>query len=364
VVFDGRLRDIEAPDFRRNAEAGEDSDVGEDAVDEIAARQDASQDALPALPNVVEKIDPGATWKCDDPATCTEDYYQFLKMAPPAGKGRTAEGLTEMLAAIDAGEVPLIETAQSAQELGQVISDALGIGFLLDGLAQRELTVTTIETSQRPDCIEKHLLFEDPWVGVFEGLLLLPKGEGPFPAVLALHGHGDSAAIYRDSYHGIEYPGHGYAILMITFRAMGSGLAALTEYEVALKFMEKGYALMGMRVYEGLLGLKYLRCVGQVDHGRIGMIGHSGGSSTGNLLVRLDPGLSAYVSDYAIDWAEWEPTFKVIHCETVPDLYPYSTQINNFATCAVPILEVPYKYTNGMDEVFGFFDGRLLWDGR
>jgi hypothetical protein len=189
------LRDIEAPDFRRNAEAGEDSDVGEDAVDEIAARQDASQDALPALPK-------------------------------------------------------------------------------------------------------------------------------------------------------------------------GSGLAALTEYEVALKFMEKGYALMGMRVYEGLLGLKYLRCVGQVAHGRIGMIGHSGGSSTGNLLVRLDPGLSAYVSDYAIDWAEWEPTFKVIHCETVPDLYPYSTQINNFATCAVPILEVPYKYTNGMDEVFGFFDGRLLWDGR
>ncbi|MBM4372196.1 MAG: hypothetical protein FJ098_11110, partial [Deltaproteobacteria bacterium] len=205
----------------------------------------------------------------------------------------------------------------------------------------------------------RHLLFEDPWVGVFEGILLLPEGTGPFPTILALHGHNDSAAVFRDDYHGSEYPGRGYGILMLTLRVMGSGLASLTEHEVAVKFVEEGYALMGMRVYEGLLGLKYLRHAAGIDHTHIGLIGHSGGSSAGNLIVRLDTGLRAYVSDHSVDWAEWVPEFQVIHCETVPDLYPYSALLDDFSTAAVPVLRVPYKYANGMDEVFGFFDAAM-----
>ncbi|MBM4356187.1 MAG: hypothetical protein FJ109_20745, partial [Deltaproteobacteria bacterium] len=203
--LDSRSGDVEALDSPENADSGAElaawedavaeNTVEEDAVAENTVEEDAASDSRPALLNVIEKTDLGATWKCNDPATCTEDYYNFLEIAPPTGKGWTADSIIEMLTAIDAGEVPLIDTPQSPEVLAQVITETLGTGFLLEGLSERELTVTTIATSEQPDCIEKHLLFEDPWVGVFEGILLLPKGAGPFPAVLALHGHNDTAAI-------------------------------------------------------------------------------------------------------------------------------------------------------------------------
>jgi hypothetical protein len=64
-----------------------------------------------------------------------------------------------------------------------------------------------------------------------------------------------------------------------------------------------GFNLMGMRDYEALIGLKYLTCNPAVK--RIGLIGHSGGSSTGNLVVRVTPyPVGAYVSDYQIDYAK------------------------------------------------------------
>jgi len=316
-------------------------------------------DVVDVAPNVIERQDPGGSWPCADPATCIEDYLTFLKKAPYSGKGWSEETIAQMLADIDAGNVPQTDTLLSSEELARTITEALTIGFLLDGLASRELTVTTIRESAFPDHVEKHLLFEDPWVGTFEALFLLPHGPGPFPAVLALHGHGDSAAVFRDDYHGNEYPARGFAILMLTFRAMGNGLASLTEYDVTVRFMKKGYALMGMRVYEALLGLKFLRHSSLVDTDRVGLVGHSGGSSAGNLVLRVDRGLQAYVSDHHVDWAEWEPTFRIVHCETVPHLYPYSEQINDFSTSVTPVLSVDYGYPNGVGELFDFFDQEL-----
>ena len=96
-----------------------------------------------------------------------------------------------------------------------------------------------------------------------------------------------------------------------------------------------------------------------MDPARIGLIGHSGGSSTGNLTVRLGAGFAAYVSDYHVEYAEWVADFEVIHCETVPALYPYAALINDFATSATPVLTVPYGYTDGVEPIFGFFDQHL-----
>jgi hypothetical protein len=49
---------------------------------------------------------------------------------------------------------------------------------------------------------------------------------------------------------------------------------------------------------------------------------------------------------------------NVYHCETVAALYPFSTQINDPADSPVPTLKVPYRYTNGMQELFDFLDAR------
>jgi hypothetical protein len=46
-------------------------------------------------------------------------------------------------------------------------------------------------------------------------------------------------------------------------------------------------------------------------------------------------------------------------CETLPGLFPYNAQSDDFATSATPILQVPYGYANGMGEIFDFFDAHV-----
>jgi hypothetical protein len=115
---------------------------------------------------------------------------------------------------------------------------------------------------------------------------------------------------------------------------------------------------MGMRVYESLLGLKFLRSLAEVEAGRVTLIGHSGGSSTGNLTVRVEPRIAGYISDHQVAYAEWVEGINVYHCETVPSLFAYSEQLNDPADSPVPMLKVPYKYSNGMQELFDFLDAR------
>ena len=84
----------------------------------------------------------------------------------------------------------------------------------------------------------------------------------------------------------------------------------------------------------------------------------SGGSSASNLTVRLEPAVRAFVSDCQVDWYK-SSDFELYHCETAPALFPYHELINAFTTAAVPVKAVPYGYTNGMDEIFAFFDQHL-----
>jgi hypothetical protein len=341
-----------------------DDDADDEVTDDdLSPTDDDSAEDTPAagtMPyNVLEREDLGAEWECRRPGYCIEDYRRFLRLAKDYAEPIPRDEIRRQLRAIDDGEVELVPGPLSADELRGAIVDILNIPFLLDGINGRLLVVTTIDIVETADYYEYHLLFQDGWVGVFEGYLLTPKGEGPFPAVVAIHGHDDDARIYRDRYHGSEYPAHGYAILMLTMRAMSGGVASLVEHNIALDLLTDSFTLIGLRVYETLLGAKYLRYLPGISEDRIGLIGHSGGSSAGNLTVRVDPGIAAYVSDYTVDYAEWVPVLGIYHCETVPELYPYNLLINDFATSSTPILSVPYGYTNGMDEIFSFFDEYL-----
>jgi len=329
------------------------ADVTADAPGEAAA--DAPVDAASPAPNVTLRDDLGAQPPCPDPDTCKADYLAYLEKAAAYARPTTEDAIHQALLASDAGEVPLVLGPLTPDELAAAIADELNIAFLLDGLDERPLTVTTIARTDAADHVEEHLLLDDPWVGTFEGLLLSPPGPGPFPAVLAVHGHGDTVWIYRDDYHGGEYPARGLAILMLGMRVMGSGPPAMIENDVAKKMLVQGLPLMGMRVYESLLGFKLLRALPRIDGARVGLIGHSGGSSTGNLTSRVERRFKAYVSDYQVEYIEWTRPYPFYHCETVPDLYPYSALINDPTTSEVPILKVPYKYTDGMDDIFAFF---------
>jgi hypothetical protein len=296
--------------------------------------------------------------RCSDAAACTEDYERFVTLAAAYARPQDLAALPILLREIDAGRVPQVAPRLAAAALREEVIDGLGIGFLLADLPRRTLQVRVISEVDRGSYTEQELLLTDPWVGEFGALLLQPKVAERRAALLAVHGHGDTKEVYRDEYHGAEHAPRGYTTLILGMRAMGSGPSAITEHVITRELYRAGFSLMGMRVYESLLGLKFLRSLPTVDADKVALIGHSGGSSTGNLTVRVDPTIAGYVSDHQVAYAEWVAGINVYHCETVPSLFGYSEQLNDPADSPVPTLKVPYKYTNGMEEIFAFLDAR------
>lgn len=332
--------------------------VGSVAAFSLTACASSSGDGPP---NVRESREIGRALGCPDNEGCAADYERFIERAREQRSPVSQEELDRSLLAIARGEVGLVEGPISRRELRDAVLDGLNIRFLVEGLDERPLEAVIVREAEVSSHLETELLFIDPYVGELQGLFLRPRGEGPFPAVVAIHGHGDDAFVYRDRYHGGEYPGRGYAILILTMRAMGIDE---TEHEISRSLLLEGFTLIGLRTYESLLGSKYLRHRGDILHERIGLIGHSGGSSTGNLTVHAtgpDPGrgFRAYVSDHEVTFFLSSP-FEPYHCETVPALYPYHRLINDFSGSPIPVLRVPYGYPFGMDGIFRFFGEELV----
>ncbi|MDP8254485.1 MAG: hypothetical protein P9M14_01925 [Candidatus Alcyoniella australis] len=319
---------------------------------------DSGDDDEVQCPNqycVFEDEDLDADWDCIEQHTCVDDYLTFVQIAAEHGAPVSSEELDQQLEQIELGQVDVLDQLPPGQELGELIVEQANVGFLRQGINQRPLYVTVIRRDQTARYYERELLLADPYVGTFKAILLIPKyKDEPFPAVLALHGHNDAPAVFRDDYGGASYPDHGYAILMLASRAMAGGQS---EDLVTRSMLQGGFTLIGVRGYEALLGLKYLQYLEQVDNDGIGLIGHSGGSVAGNLLVRHEPGFKAYVSDcfgeyYAVDNG-------LLQDETAPALYPYHELINEPESCLTPIYQSPYGFYGEMDQIFQFFDEHL-----
>ncbi len=329
-------------------------------------------------PPVVESQDPGRSWRCEttpadvtpwDPCACNADYMEFPQRAARwADPADSCDGLLEDLVAKweggwDQPRPPIPDL--SAADLQDSIMEALNIRFLVEGdgellpLDERPITVTLLNERERGGYRQLELEFMDPFVGSFQGLLLLPPGSGPFPALIALPGHNETAAIHRDDRSGDLFVAEGYATLLLTFRAYDTGLA---EHQASLHLLCQGFSLMGIRVYEALLGLKYLAHRADIDGSRMGVIGHSGGSVTANLLIRVQPErLRASVSDLtAIHFNIGPPLDEGggghVGDETSYALARLSANINDFSTAAVPVFPVEYGYTQGLGGAVRFLD--------
>lgn len=298
-------------------------------------------------------------WDCDTGAgcACTDDYLAFPDVAREFAAPITEQQLDDQVDAIQAGQVEVISQSQPIPQaqFRQILIDAMNVGFLQQGLELRPLEVWILRESRTATYFETELLFLDPYIGDTKGLLLMPKTGGPFPGIVAIHGHTDSAYSFRDDYYGDQYPAHGYAILMMFMRVDCGGEA---ENEVSRALLLSGFSFMAIRSYETMLARKYLSSLAQVDPDRIGLVGHSGGSTANNLTLRIDPGFKACVSDNGSDYLNlsMDGSFKD---ETTPALYPYHELISNFTTAPIPVKRVDYAFVNGFDEVVDFFDEHL-----
>jgi dienelactone hydrolase len=146
------------------------------------------------------------------------------------------------------------------------------------------------------------------------GLLWLPAGSGPFPAVLFCHGSGTSFPPQRTAL-GPLFAKHGYAFLFLFRRgaglSQGAGVSSseLMERELARDGPEARNRLQ-LRLLETdeldaeRAGLAFLRDRSVVDASRIAVVGHSFGGSLALLLAEAEPDVRAVV-DFAGSANSW-----------------------------------------------------------
>jgi len=308
--------------------------------------------------NVVETWDSEASWDCAaDPEGCIDDYLALPDAASAWARPISASTLEDQLEAMEDGDVVILGPDDiSDGALDSEVAAALNMGFLLDGLDERPLTVTVIHEEHHSGYTERHMVLEDPWVGSFFAMLLLPDGaqSDAVPGVLSVHGHGQQAGDVLEDLFGRDYPAHGYALMTFTFRGMG---ADRSEDQASRALLLEGFTLEAVRIYESLLAAKYLRWLPEVDADRLAVVGHSGGSLAWNLAIRNHPPVQALVSDlqgtYFDLWKGW------VLDDTIPALHPYYPAINELSATGVSVLEVEYSYQGEFDEIIDFLDSRL-----
>ena len=104
-----------------------------------------------------------------------------------------------------------------------------------------------------------------------------------------------------------------------------------------------GFTMVAIRIYEALLVRKLLHCRPDIDPTRMGLIGHSGGSGTANLVVRIESSYQALVTDRINQYWNWVD--GILQDETALELYPWNSVINDFTTVEdTDVLETWYGY--------------------
>ena len=205
-------------------------------------------------------------------------------------------------------------------ELRSVLVDLIG-GF---PAAPCDLSPKVVETRDFPTYTRETVLFQSrPNMSVY-GYFLRPKRlDGPGPAVLCLHGHGrgvdDIVGIRKDGGMRARYGGYqrdfalqcvnrGYAVLAIEQLGFGHrrdevarGLGARHSscQPAAGAALLLGETMIGWRVWDAMRSLDYMANRPEVDMGRVGVMGISGGGTTTFFLAALNDRVKvAVVSGY------------------------------------------------------------------
>lgn len=264
----------------------------------------------------------------------------------------------------------------SVEVLRGEIIERLNIGFLIDQLDDGYLARTemSLEPGAVTDGVAAYALtIHDPMLPVpIEARVLAPAaqrlsldasfglrfedGTMARPAIVGLHGHGQTPELFQSQGYGQELAEQGYVVVIPSFWFMECGVeeSALSEL-----LLHRGFALMGLRVYKALVMLRVLRSSEAIDPARLGMIAHSGGSSASWLVVRISDEVRARVWDYQQFFNNL--CGERIHCETDPDLFVIGGDIFRSTTLGSANLAVPYAYFDPAirDDIRAFFAAEL-----
>ncbi|MFC2091842.1 alpha/beta hydrolase family protein [Elusimicrobiota bacterium] len=254
--------------------------------------------------------------------------------------------------------------AGTRKKLKEIILKELNIGFLVEGLSEHRYEAEQVSEVAGGGYLERHVVLHDVYVGDVDLLLLVPDElAGKNPVVIGLHGHKETGTDVRDSYGAGALANNGFIVALPGFRAMGFDLI---EASVSWYLMQNGFSLLGLRVYEVLLVIDYLKSLEYVDSVKIGLIGHSGGAAVGNLTVRITSDIQAQVTDNykkMLSTMVFYPQTEMVHCATLPGLSYYAQEISDSETLDFPVYKLPYGMYGYESNIIKFFKTALMQEG-
>lgn len=190
----------------------------------------------------------------------------------------------------------------SPTELGRLVA-------LPERAAPRLLSFTT---EDRGNHVVERLALEIRGAAV-RGILVRPRGEGPFPAVLYCHAHGGRYEIGADelldgrpsliSPYGPALARAGFAALAIDMPTFGERREP-DESALSKALLWHGRTLMGEMLADHLAAFDHLVLRGDVDAGRITALGLSMGATHAYFLGALEPRLAGVA--HLCCFADWQ----------------------------------------------------------
>lgn len=174
------------------------------------------------------------------------------------------------------------------QEVRAHLADLLGVSLKLsDESVKMESRV--ISEGNKRDYLRRDILLGIGAEPDIPAILTLPlnRGDGPFPAVVCIHGHGaDRETVYeQDNVY------HGFAGALA-----GAGVVTIAVDVGQHQKREASKTLMGERLQDLIRCVDYLDTLPEVDSGRIGCAGLSLGGEMAMWLGAMDTRIRATVS--------------------------------------------------------------------
>ena len=299
--------------------------------------------------------------RCDQPAVRCIDHY-LREAAPIRPNGACLESVLASIEQARAAPIVAPPVEPGREELVGQLESILALPELLGPLEVEPVRVRILRAFELTGGHQAMLELEHPALGAFLARLLLPR-ELHRSAIVVLPGHpepegDDPAGEFLDLFGGRQLYVAGHALLVLEPRGYDSRQA---EHDASVALLCKGRPLAGFRQAEAMVLLalaRRLHAMGRV--GPVGAMGHSGGSTQGSILYRLDPDLAFWIVDAATDYATAPPCRHrdglCVEDSTVPALAPLSWLLGqpDRPPSGGPVLFQRYGYPEGMGEVREF----------
>lgn len=171
--------------------------------------------------------------------------------------------------------------------------------------------------------------------------LYVPDGDGPFPAVVHMHGHWTNAKADEDAIQPVAHTlaTNGYAC--ITIDAFGAGerstIDGTPEYHggnLGASLMNVGESLMGFQISDNMRAVDLLCSLPYVDKNRIGATGASGGGNQTMWVTAMDDRIKAAVPVVSVGTFESYVMHTNCICELLIDGLTFTEEAGVLALIA------------------------------